>query len=195
MAETPTPPATQAPVQAPQETVYATLTGLVDAQMTQRGFTNGAIAVNNGVKQLHLLIQSTGGTVGEGVGIYNYLRNLPLEVTTYNGGNVLSIAVIVYLAGKTRKTSETAAFMIHKSAFTFNAPATAERLKIGAEGLVVEDARSEAVLRRHITLPDEKWRIHERGDLYLTAEEAVKFGLAHSVGDFAPPPGSKLFTI
>jgi ATP-dependent Clp protease protease subunit len=188
------PPATTPAAQLPSE-VYATLTGMVDAQMTQRVFSNGAVAVNNGVKKMHLLIQSIGGTVGEGVGIYNFLRNLPLELVTYNGGNVLSIAVMVYLAGRVRKTSKTAAFMIHKSTYTLPTPTPAERLKISAEGLMVEDARSETILREHIKLAPEKWHVHERGDLYLTAEEAVTAGLAHEIADFAPPLGSRLFNI
>jgi ATP-dependent Clp protease protease subunit len=175
--------------------VYATLAGTVNADMTRRVFSGGSVAINSGVKTLHLLIQSTGGFVGDGIGIYNYLRSLPIELVTYNGGSVSSIAVLVYLAGKIRKVSKTATFMIHKSTFTFGTPTTAERLKLATDGLLVEDSRSEAILREHVNLPPEKWEIHERGELTLSAEESVKFGLAHAVADFMLPPGNKLYNL
>jgi ATP-dependent Clp protease protease subunit len=183
-------------VQAPPPTeVYATLTGLVDGDMTRRVFAGGSVAMNAGIKKLHLLIQSTGGFVGEGIGIYNYLRALPIELVTYNGGIVSSIAVLVYLAGKVRNVSKTATFMIHKSTYSFGTPTTAERLKLATDGLLVEDARSEAILWQHVNLPSEKREIHERGDLTLTAEESVKFGLAHGIAGFAVPPGFNLFNL
>jgi len=188
-----TPPAS-ARQQVPSE-VYVTLAGLVDDQMVQRVFANGAIAVNSGVKKMHLLIQSPGGTVGDGIAIYNYLRSLPIEIITYNGGSVMSIAVLVYLAGKVRKVSKAATFMIHRTAFTFNTPATAEALKIRAEGLLIHDARSEAILRQHIEMPAEKWHIHERGDLTLSADDSVKFGIAHEFADFLPPAGNQIFNV
>lgn len=187
-----TPP--PAPQGLPSE-IYASLTGPVDADMVRRVFTAGSIAVNARVQKIHLLIQSTGGFVGDGIALYNYLRRLPMEITTYNAGNVMSIAVLVYLAGKKRNVSKAATFMIHRSTFTFSAPATSELLKATAEGLVIDDARSEAILREYVNMPLEKWRAQERGQLTLAAEESVQFGLAHAIDDWAPPAGAAVSTI
>jgi ATP-dependent Clp protease protease subunit len=44
------------------------------------------------------LVQSTGGFVGDGIAIYNYLRNVPIEIIAYNGGMVSSIAVLVFIS-------------------------------------------------------------------------------------------------
>ena len=175
--------------------IWTTLTGPIDADMVRRVFAAGQIAVNGGVKKLHLLIHSSGGTVGDAIALYNFLRSLPMEVITYNAGSVLSAAVITYLAGKVRKVSKAATFMIHKSTLTLPAPTTAERLKMSAEGLLIEDARSEAVLREHLRLPSKSWKIHQRGELILTAGESIKIGLAHEIGDWAPPSGARLFSI
>src|SRR5262245_51143183 len=97
-----------APQPALPTEIYATLTGPVDADMVRRVFNGGAVAVNGGIRRVHLLVQSAGGFVGDGVVLYNYLRNLPVEFITYNAGSVLSIAVLVYLAGSLRKVSKTA---------------------------------------------------------------------------------------
>lgn len=86
--------------------VYASVAGAVDAQMVQRIFNGFSIALNEGVKTVHLLVHSGGGLIGDGIGIYNYLRKLPLNIVTYNGGTVASIAVILFLAAKTRRARE-----------------------------------------------------------------------------------------
>ncbi len=98
----------------PPSEIWATLAGVVDLQMTQRIFAFFADALRTGVKTVHLLMHSSGGFVTDGVGLYNYVANLPIEVITYNAGGVSSIAVIVFLAGKKRVADETATFMIHK---------------------------------------------------------------------------------
>jgi len=141
------------------------------------------------------LIHSTGGWVSDGIVIHNYLRTLPVELVTYNSGAVSSIAVLVYLAGRRRVVNGSATFMIHKSTLTFPAPTTAEQIQKSIRALKIEDRRSEDILRQHINLPPKRWQVHKRGDLILTAQESVQFGLAHTVGDFAPPAGSKLFTV
>src|ERR1039457_314805 len=108
--------------------VYATLCGTVEAAMCQRVVSGFTAAVNSGTKEVHLLIQSTGGAIGDGVAIYNFLRNLPIKIIAYNGGTVASIAVIVFLSAQERKVSETGNFVIHKSFHTLTS-GTAEQLQ------------------------------------------------------------------
>jgi len=62
---------------------------------------------------LTLLINSTGGNLTAGFGLFNFLRSLPMPVTTHNFGTVESIAVIVYLAGEERKIVPTGRFLLH----------------------------------------------------------------------------------
>jgi ATP-dependent protease ClpP protease subunit len=57
----------------------------------QRVFQTSAIAINGGVKTIHLLFHSSGGRVADGVVLYNYFRNLPIELYIYTGGSVSSI--------------------------------------------------------------------------------------------------------
>jgi hypothetical protein len=63
------------------------------------------------------------------------------------------------------------------------------------QGLMIDDARSEAILREYVNLPLEKWRTHEHWPLTLTAEESVQFGLAHAIADWVPPAGASISTI
>jgi len=66
-------------------------------------------------KPLNIHIHSGGGSVYDGVAMYNYLKKLDQEVNTISAGLVASIASIIFLAGKkeTRVMNETDSFLIH----------------------------------------------------------------------------------
>jgi ATP-dependent Clp protease, protease subunit len=175
--------------------MYATLAGPVDAQMVQRVFGSMSIAVNNGIKTVHLLLQSQGGFVSDGICLYNYFRKLPMKVVAYNAGSVMSVAVIVFLAAEKRKASSSATFMIHKTQIASGAGTTANQLRILSNSLSIDDQRTEKILREHTHLPESQWEARERGDLNLTADEALGCGLVDAIEDFSTPEGAKLYNV
>jgi ATP-dependent Clp protease protease subunit len=59
-----------------------------------------------------------------------------------------------------------------------------------ADSLDMADKVNQDILRSHINMPEEKWRIFGEHDLSITAEEAVAFGIADEIAEFAPPSGS-----
>lgn len=177
------------------EEAYGTLAGPVNEFMVQRIFSDFTIAINKKVKVIHLLFQSTGGSVGDGIAIYNYIRNLPIEVIAYNGGSVQSIAVVSFLGAKERKASKTATFMIHRTKLASNIPATSRQLEAAAESIAVDDRRTEFVLHEHIKMPSDKWKIHKDADLVITADQALKYGIIDEITDFLPKPGATIFNL
>jgi ATP-dependent protease ClpP protease subunit len=83
--------------------IYGIFAGPIDQQAIQRISNAVTIAVNNGVENMHLLFQSTGGMVGDGVFLYNLFRSVPIDITLYNVGSIASIGVIAYLRrGRTK---------------------------------------------------------------------------------------------
>lgn len=62
---------------------------------------------------LNINIHSQGGSVYEGLAIYNYLKSLKQEVNTSSSGLVASIASIFFLSGKNRTINNTDNFLIH----------------------------------------------------------------------------------
>lgn len=175
--------------------IYATLAGRIDEVVVQRVFNQMADAVSDGVKSLHLMIQSTGGIINDGIALYNYLRRLPMDITTYNSGTVQSIAVSIFLAAKKRKASRSATFMIHKATFYAGSPTTSFQLGAATQSLKVDDDRIERILKECIRMPDEKWEVHRFVDLFITADEALQYGLIDEIADFAPPAGATLINI
>ena len=174
---------------------WFTLSGDVNSDMVHRVFEAVADMTEDGVETAHILLQSNGGYVSDGLCLYNYLSNLPIKVVMYNGGAVASIAVIVFLAGQERYASETARFMVHKSHASAPSGARPEALRIIVEGLQADDARTESILRQHVQLSEENWAVHAHADLHLTAREAVKVGMINEVADFRPPKGKRVTNI
>jgi ATP-dependent Clp protease protease subunit len=172
--------------QAKQKEGYFTLSGDVNSDMVHRVFEAVADMNNDGLETAHILLQSNGGYVSDGLCLYNFLANAPVNCVMYNGGAVASIAVILFLAGKQRYASETARFMIHKSHATASPGSRPDALNIIVEGLRADDARTESILRKHIELTPEQWGIHQYGDLHLNARDAKASGMIDDVVDFAP---------
>jgi ATP-dependent protease ClpP protease subunit len=172
--------------------VYGLFAGPIDQQAVQRIANALILAVNNGVETIHLLFQTNGGVVPDGVCLYNLFKSIPLDIALYNVGSIASIGVIAYLGADHRKSCTNATFMIHKTYFS-PIGATANRLLAAADAAFIDDQRIEGILHSHITLPQEKWDIHKLADLWLTANEALTAGLATEIANFDPPSGTQLF--
>ncbi|MBZ5586918.1 MAG: ATP-dependent Clp protease proteolytic subunit, partial [Acidobacteriia bacterium] len=125
------------------------------------------------VTQLHVLFQSGGGYIADGICLYNFFRALTLDLTLYNGGSVSSIAAIAFLGAQHRKTSRFGTFMIHRS---HSSPqnATAAKLEDIVRSLRIDDARTEAILRNHITLTQQQWNALNYENLTFSAEDSVR---------------------
>jgi ATP-dependent Clp protease, protease subunit len=174
---------------------WFTLSGDVNSDMVHRVFEAVAGMTEEGMERAHVLVQSNGGYVSDGLCLYNFLANSPIEFVMYNGGAVASIAVILFLSGTRRYCSETARFMVHKSHATASPGSRPDALNIIVEGLRADDARTESILRKHVELTPEQWAIHQYSDLHLNSRDAKIAGLVNEVADFAPPKGAVLRNI
>ncbi|PJJ17395.1 ATP-dependent Clp protease, protease subunit [Janthinobacterium sp. OK676] len=174
---------------------YFTLSGDVNSDMVRRVFNAAADITEDKLTTAHILIQSNGGYVSDGICLYNFLSKLPLDIITYNAGAVASIAVTLFLAGRQRHASDTARFMVHKSHATASPGSRPDALSIIVEGLRADDMRTERILRGHVNLTQEQWQVHAYSDLHLTAEQALDVGMIDSIRDFAPPKGKRLTNI
>jgi len=132
--------------------------------------------------------------VSDGVALYNFFRSLPTDLTIYNAGATYSAAVIAYLGAKKRKTSASAAFMLHRTAITFQSAKSAQ-LEALADATTIDDVRTEKIIRDNCRLTEEQWLMLDRRDLYFSGVDAVTTGISHEVAEFSPPPGAQLFFV
>jgi ATP-dependent Clp protease, protease subunit len=179
------------PEQLVVEEMWATFCGDIDAGNSAK-LVKGLAAVGvAGTKRIHILFQSWGGFVGDGVFLYNSLKKLGVEVILYNAGQVASAATLAFLGAHGRKTTANAIFMIHKGSNNPNSSG-AGKLKALASNLSMEDARIETILRDHLDLPKELWTQFDYHDVFLSGADAVKYGMADEIADFSPPIGTKV---
>ena len=174
--------------------IYGTFSDGINQGSVQRIFNSVAIAMNGGVKHAHILFQSAGGSVSDGIALYNFFRTTPLRITLYNSGAVQSIAVVAFVGAKHRKTSRFGTFYLH-SVTGPQIAGTAVQLEAILESVKLDDLRIEAILRQHIQLPEIRWPEVRTAGSTINADDAVKYGLANEVGDFDPPPDARVFNI
>jgi ATP-dependent Clp protease, protease subunit len=175
--------------------VYAVFVGTIDQDGLNRLAQGIGVALNSiNATAIHLMMQSLGGGVGEGSCLYNLFRRVPVPLTVYNSGQLCSIAAIAYLGAPSRIASPRSSFMIHPVHFSPQG-APSESLKRFAETAAIDDSRVNSILKEHLTLTEEQWAIHSRTDLWLTAEDALAAGMVTEIGEFAPPPGRRLWIV
>jgi ATP-dependent Clp protease protease subunit len=176
--------------------VYAIFCGPIEQGVLARFFKNlvETTSERNDGGHLHMLFQSTGGTVGDCVCLHNLFRAYPRVLTLYNAGTIQSGAVTAYLGAASRKASAHAQFMIHRAHCTAQF-ASITRLESTAVCLRMDDQRTEAILRSRTRLPEEVWGRMATGDVYLSGYDAVAYGLADEIAEFSPPHGTRIYTL
>ena len=177
----------------PTNEVYGIFAGPVDQPAVGRVANAAAIACSNRVTHIHLAFQTSGGSVPDGVGLYNIFRALPISLTLYNIGTIASAGVIAYLGAANRAVSSHGTFMIHRTM----SPAvgvTSERLEAMMQSVAIDDARIEAIFASaNLTLSKQQKKTHQSADLWLSSDEATKAGIATTLKEFSPPKGTALF--
>lgn len=129
-------------------------------------------------KQINVYINSLGGSVMEGVGIYNQLRRHPANVTAYIDGFACSIASVIAMAADKIIMPKNAVMMIH-NAWTITMGNSKELRKAADDLDVLNEASRQAYLvKAGEKLTEDKLIEMLEAETYLTAEQCMKYGLA-----------------
>jgi ATP-dependent Clp protease, protease subunit len=177
------------------KTAYATFAGLLDQSSLMRIFNSFTGATHQGYGTIHLLFQSSGGIIGDGVSLYNFFLAFPLEFHIYNAGAVQSVAVPAYLGARYRHVSKHGTFMIHKTFFPAQSGIKASKLKALSDLAASEDVRVESIIKERSSVPADRWIQHALNDVTFNAQEAVDFGIAQDIREWAVPDGTQMYNI
>jgi len=155
--------------------------------------------VRAGVKKIRIVIASSGDDPSAGFAAYNYLRGLTnLEISTFNMGNVDSAAVLLFCAGKTRYAVPGARFVIHGNSLTTVGPVQMDSNVLQSNFEIIKNLNQMLIQVLAATAHKEKRDDIENamhGQLIVSAEEAVKWGLVHDVRATYMEPGAILVTV
>jgi ATP-dependent Clp protease protease subunit len=178
-----------------KKSAYLVFSAVIDQLAVQRFFAILATATQEGYNDVHLLMQTMGGNIPDGICLYNFFQSLePIELSVYNEGNISSAGVIAYLGGDRRLVSSTGAFMIHRSSATFQG-ANSDAVQARVASLVIDDERNEAILKSHIVLTPEQWAVHKSSDLWLNADQAITAKVAEGKANFWVPIGAQVVNV
>lgn len=142
------------------------------------------------VRRIHLLLNSGGGSVGLALAIASIIDMLPIEVWTYNIGNVDSAAAIVFAAGRKRICLKSGTFSLHPVGKEISGVKTADELLHLYEEIKADELRVCEFINRRLPSLTVNWRQLMADGTRITAEEAVRIGLADNIGEI--PKGVKL---
>ncbi len=132
-------------------------------------------------KDITLRVNSPGGDVFDGLAMYNLLARHTANISVKVDGLAASAASIVAMAGDSIEMADNALMMIHR-AWTVTG-GNAEQLRETAELLETIDGQILATYGKRATVAESELRAMLDAETWLTASEAVEFGLADSVTD------------
>jgi len=149
-----------------------------------------ADAANNAFDEIHLFLSTPGGTVHDGIAIYNIIRALPIPVRTYNMGNVNSIGNVLFQAGRHRICAEASSFMFHGVGFDVH-KARMELKQLKEQTISIENDQSliAGIMERHTSLSREDIDDLFLKMAYMSAQDAIERGIADEIRDIRLPPG------
>lgn len=153
--------------------------------------------VNRGHRELYLALSSPGGSVSDGVALYNYLRSLPVKLTTHNIGSVNSIGNIVFLAGSRRLACAHTTFMFHGVSLQTQAPQAFERksLREHLSSIESDEKRIAGIVAERTKLTQSAIDNFFLEAKTLSAEDAVADSIVHEIAQLSVPQGCPLFSL
>lgn len=132
-------------------------------------------------KDIQLYINSPGGSITAGMAIYDTMQYIKCDVSTICMGMAASMGAFL-LAGGTkgkRLALPHAEIMIHQP--SGGAQGQATEIQIVAEHILKVKQRMNTILAANTGQPLEKIALDTERDNYMTAEEAMEYGLIDSV--------------
>lgn len=132
---------------------------------------------------INLHIDSAGGSITDGVAIYNALRAHSAEVHTYVDGIAASIASIVFLAGDKRYIPENAGVFTHLPMLAEMDMPNRKDLQEAQEHLAKFENVLSGIYMKHTGANEETVKMWMENDTWFFGQEAVEAGFATDVVD------------
>ena len=130
---------------------------------------------------VHLYINSPGGSITAGLAVYDTMQFINCDVATYCVGQCSSMGAVLLAAGTKgkRKALPNSRIMIHQPLAGMEG--SAEDIMIHAKELTKIKERLNKILLKHTGHPLEKIEQDTDRDRFMTAEEALEYGLIDTV--------------
>jgi ATP-dependent Clp protease protease subunit len=144
------------------------------------------LEVDNPEKDIHLYINSPGGSVSAGMGIYDVMQFVKCEVATYCIGMAASMGSMLLTAGAKGKRycMPNARVMIHQPLISGGLSGQASDIEIQAREMMRTKERLTQLYVHHTGRDFDTLTKAMDRDNFMTAQEAKDFGLIDHVVEF-----------
>lgn len=133
-------------------------------------------------KSVDIYINSEGGAIYDGFGIYDIIRSCPCTVNTYCLGQSMSSGTIIFLAGDKRYCYENSVFMFHSVLSGSTGAVKASEFQIDNNELQSIYKRMCQIYAKHTDLTYRQWYAKIRNnDVYIWPEKAKEIGIVDTI--------------
>lgn len=149
------------------------------------------------VQRIYLLLNTPGGSVMNGMNVYNVLRALPIHLIIHNVGNVDSIGNAIFLAGEERYACPHATFMFHGVGFDGTQGIRFEEklLREKLNSVLSDQRRIGEIIRDRTQIPATRIKRLFREAQTKDATYAKDNGIIHDIRDVQIPAGSSVLQL
>ncbi|MFZ5834569.1 MAG: ATP-dependent Clp protease proteolytic subunit [Pseudomonadota bacterium] len=146
------------------------------------------LEAENPKKEIFIYINSPGGVVTSGLGIYDTMQYIRPAVSTLCVGQAASMGSLLLCAGEKgqRYALPNARVMLHQPSGGFQGQAT--DILLHAEEIRSLKQRLNQIYARHTGLAIDKVEVALERDNFMTAEMALEFGIIDKVVEKRPAP-------
>ncbi|UDG79810.1 ATP-dependent Clp endopeptidase proteolytic subunit ClpP [Candidatus Steffania adelgidicola] len=139
------------------------------------------LEAENPEKDIHLYINSPGGVISAGMSIYDTMQFIKPDVSTYSIGQTASMGAFLLAAGASGKRFclPNSKVMIHQPLGGIQGQAT--DIEIHAREILKVKERMNELMAKHTCQPLEVIARDTERDRFLSAFEAVEYGLVDAV--------------
>lgn len=132
-------------------------------------------------KDISLYINSPGGSVTDGMAIYDTMNFLKCDIVTYCVGQAASMSTLLLAAGTKGKrfALPNSRVMMHQP--TGGATGQTSDISIAAKEIVRWRERMNQLIAKHTNKTKEEVEADSDRDFYLTAKDAVSYGIVDKV--------------
>ncbi|MDX2110432.1 MAG: ATP-dependent Clp protease proteolytic subunit [Verrucomicrobiota bacterium] len=160
--------------------IYGGMANAVIAQML-------LLQMEDPKKDIQIYINSPGGSISDGMAIYDTMRFLSCDIKTYCMGMSASMSAVILAAGTPGKRYALphSQVMIHQP--TGGATGQTTDISIAAREILRWKHTLNEVLSEHTKQPVERIERDSDRDFFLTAQQAKEYGIVDHVIEFRAP--------
>ncbi len=141
------------------------------------------LEMENPEKDIHIYINSPGGSVSAGLGIYDIMQFVKCDIRTYCTGMAASMGSLLLTAGAPGKryVLPHARVMIHQPLISGGLSGQASDIEIHARELIDMKQRLTKIYEKHTSQSMDRLTKDMDRDNFMSADAAVKYGLVDQI--------------